>query len=257
MEMRKNRRYFGLLFLTCRLVAWSSVSYSSDGGDAYWQNKHWYGMLLGAVQSVLHYPTDAAGRPVQPVPEMVTATVGFIYADGRISDPSIIKSSGRSDLDAAFLAQVVTAQPPRASGSHAAEPHTFRLVFKMRTPMQDFETDICEAFDAKWRWPKDLILAGELRPAVIDFTYFNDKVSDIKLVTSSGSTVMDKTYVRVMSEAQMPPPPAWLPPHALPLKATLDEELGEPVPMCVRSKVRLRTPGTSQAGQAASQPLGP
>jgi outer membrane biosynthesis protein TonB len=243
--MQRNWSYFGLLLLTSGLVTWSTASYSSNGGNAYWQNKRWYRMLLESVQSTLHYPTDAAGQPLQPVPELAQVTVSFIYANGKISDPKIIKSSGRSDLDAAFLSQLATVQPPKASSSHAAEPHLFKLALKMRTPMQDFEDSICKAINAKWELPRDLILAGALGSTIIEFMYFKGKVSDIKVVVSSGSTLMDKSFMQAMREAHMPMPPVWLPIHPLHMKATLIYVFGDPG-MCSWSKVRLRAPDTSQ-----------
>src|SRR5579863_1675745 len=137
LNTQKKSSRLGLLSLALGLVAWSPASYPANSGDAYWQDKRWDSKLLDAMQSALHYPTDTAGQPVQPVPETAQVTIGFIYTDGKISDPQIIKSSGRPDLDTAFLSQVMTAQLPKASGNHAAEPHQFKQVLKMRTPMQD------------------------------------------------------------------------------------------------------------------------
>jgi outer membrane biosynthesis protein TonB len=223
------------------VAAGSAASNPSDGSDAYWNDKHWHRILLGAVQAVIRYPADAAGQPVRPVPEMARATVRFVYANGKISDPKIIRSSGRPDLDSAFLSQVITAQPPKASGSHATESHTFTSILDMRTPMQDFETAICMAIRAKWEYPRDMILAGELGPTTIDFTYSDGKASDIRIVNSSGGRVMDKSFARSMTEAQLPPPPAWLSTQPLHMEATLDYQLGETSDLCSSSKIRLRT----------------
>lgn len=235
------------------LVGWSTASYPSGSDGAYWYDKHWHRQLLAALQSSLHYPNDATGQPARPVPETVQATVSFTYNDAKIQDPKIVKSSGRLELDTAFLSGISTAQPPKASGSHAAEAHQFVVALEMRTPMQDFEAAILKEINAKWIWPRDLLLAGMLGPITVEFNYYDGKVSDIKAVGSTGSTIMDKAVMRTVAAANMPSPPTWLPRESLAMKAILDYQLGESEP-CWHCQVRLQAPDTSQV---LSPPSGP
>lgn len=247
MGIQKKWAYFGLSLLACSLVVLSAASYSSDSNKTYWQDRQWYGKLVSAVESVIHYPTGTAGQPAQPVPEMVYATIGITYADGKLKEPRIIKSSGRPDLDAAFLSQVVTAQPPKPSGDHAVKPHFFTLNLNMQTPLQEFEIAMCKAIDAKWLWPHDAILAGQLGATIIDFVYYEGNVSDLRIMDSGGNTLVDKSFIKAMTKAQMPAPPTWLPTQRLSLRATLYDGLGEPDGICSSSKIRLRIETTSQA----------
>lgn len=234
-----KRTYLGSLLLICGLTAWSNASYSGNSDDAYWRDKQWMGKLLNAVHSALHYPTNTAGQPMQPVPETTQATVGFTYIDGKIRDTKIIKSSGRPDLDSAFLLEITTAHLPKAKGSQAAEPHQFKLVLKMNTPMQDFEAAICKAIYAKWLYPKDAILAGELASTTLEFKYYAGKASAIRLVQSGGNKLVDESLMQALANSQLPQPPAWLPSHPLTMQASLSSALGE-WDLCALSQIRLR-----------------
>ena len=243
---------FALIALAV-LVGWSTASYPSDSDDGYWNDKHWHRQLVAALQSALHYPNDATGQPERPVPETVRAVVSFTYNDGKIQDPKIVKGTGRPELDTAFLSGISTAQASKASGRHAAEAHQFVLALEMRTPMQDFEVAILKAINAKWIWPRDLLLAGMLGPITIEFNYYDGKARDIKAVGSTGSTIMDEAVTRTVAAANMPSPPTWLPQESLPMKAILDYEVGESGP-CWHRQVRLQAQDTSQA---LSPPSGP
>lgn len=112
-----------------------------------------------------------------------------------------------------------------------------------RTNMQSFEAAVCKAIEAKWLWPRNLFLSGALGSTIIDFVYFKGKVSDVKVVVSSGSTLMDKSFVRAMLKAKMPLPPTWMPMRPLPLKATLSEPLGDEKGVCSWSKISERRQG--------------
>jgi len=104
-------------------------------------------------------------------------------------------------------------------------------------PMQDFEAEMCGAIEDKWAWPSDLILAGQLGPSVVDFDYIDGNVSNIKVTRSSGSALVDKSYIEAIREARMPAPP--VPAQPLHLVATMDSDMGQD-DMCFRSKIRTR-----------------
>lgn len=241
--MDPARLILTLLVLAASL-GYSAASYPSSDVGVYWQDEHWNRELLAALESSLHYPDDASGLPLRPVPESVQATVGFTYIDGKIQDPVIIKTSGRSDLDAAFLSQIISAQPPKVSGGHAAEPRPFYFTLTMRTPREAFETAVCKAIDAKFIYPKDAILAGQLGVTILKFQYHAGKASVIALLRSSGSKLVDEAFMQALGKAQMPPAPAWLPAQPLAMKATLGVGLGESGDegICSWSKVEIQTP---------------
>ncbi|MFI4968007.1 MAG: energy transducer TonB [Gammaproteobacteria bacterium] len=208
------------------LTACSSAPRTGDAGDAYWQDQAWDGKLLDSVQSALHYPSDASGQPVQPVPSEARATVGFTYASGKIVDARIIESSGRADLDAAFLAQVMAIDPPSAYGDHAAESHPFELVLEMPTPMQEFEVAEYKALVANREYPQGAILQGSQGSSLVGFTYRDGKAEDIHIIKSSGSKPLDEASLYTVKKAHLPPRPAWMSPKPLDMTITICYSLG-------------------------------
>ena len=206
------------------------------GDDVYWKDQRWDGMLSDAVQSVLHYPVDSAGQPIRPIPQTAQATVRFTYVDGKIQNPSIVESSGRADLDAAFLSQVAAAHVPAAHGSHAAEPHPIELVLEMPTPMQQFGVAEYTAINEVRTYPREAILEGTQGIATIEFKYFDGKAIDVAVAQSSGSIVLDKAAVSAVAHARLPPQPTWLPHEPLRMTVTICYSLWNSA-ICPRTRV--------------------
>src|SRR6185437_3199936 len=168
--------------LTLLVLALCVGTCHAAADDAYWNDQKWDGKLLDAVQSALRYPMDSTGQPVQPIAKTAQATVSFIYSAGKITGPKIVESSGRADLDAAFLTEVVNATPPTAQGSHAAEPHAFELVLEMPTPFQQFEIAEYQAIIEKRVYPRRAILNGVQGSNTVRFKYLDGTVTDIQII---------------------------------------------------------------------------
>ncbi|HEY1773200.1 MAG TPA: energy transducer TonB [Gammaproteobacteria bacterium] len=245
-----------LAFLTFIILAACSTTGVRDGGGAYWQNQTWDGKLLDSMQSTLHYPLNATGQPVQPVPSEVRATVSFTYADDKILDPKIIESSGRADLDAAFLAQVATANPPSAYGSHAAESHAFELALEMPTPMEALEHSLAEAINAKKQYPKRAILDGVQGVNLVEFDYSDTKAANVTVYKSSGDKSLDEASLRAISNAQLPPPPIWLTSRPIRLRMSICYSLGNST-NCPYSQRAIEVVNPPAVDQAPSPPSGP
>ncbi len=247
---------FELVSLAFAALTACSSTPGMGSDDAYWQDQRWDGKLLDAVQSALHYPLDANGQPVQPIPQEAQATVGFTYVDGKIKDPRIIASSGRADLDAAFLTQVVAADPPSAHGSHAAEPHPFELVLEMPTPMQVFDIALYTAVTAKREYPQEAVNHGAQGVVTVGFKYHEGKASEIKTENSSGSPVLDRAAMRSVQQAHMPPQPPWMQQEPLNMTISLCYSLGNSN-ICPPMQAVLQVSDPSKDDQPASPPSGP
>lgn len=126
---------------------------------------------------------------------------------------------------------------------------------KTRTSVQEFGMAICKAIYAKWEWPADAVLAGELGATILQFKYYEGKASDIGLVTSGGMTKIDQSFIRALRAAQLPPAPSWLPPKPLLMEAELHDNLGVS-DICSTPRVSI-IQNSSQSPQSASPPSGP
>jgi TonB family protein len=242
-----------LMLLT---LAACSIAPGQGTDDAYWKDQRWDGDLLDAVQSNLHYPLDANGQPVQPIPQEAQATVGFTYADGRIQDPKIIESSGRQDLDAAFLAQVVTADAPKAHGSHAAEAHPFELVLEMPTPLEAFEVGEKIAINAQRIYPQNALGKGIQGVATVGFKYQDGRAHNITIVKSSGDPELDRESMRSVREARLPSRPTWMSEEPQTMRISICYSLGDS-DICPKRGTVLEVSDPSKDSQPASPPSGP
>lgn len=249
-----NMRITALTLLAVALTACSSM-HTIPGDDAYWQDQAWDGKLLDSVQSKLHYPMDTSGRPVQPVPAEARATVGFTYAGGKILDAKIVESSGRTDLDAAFLSQVAAADPPSSHGSHAAESHPFELVLEMPTPMQEFEIAEYMAIMAKRDYPQGAVAQGIQGSSRVGFRYQDGKAEDIHIIKSSGSKSLDNASMSAVQRARLPQRPSWMSPEPLNMTLTICYSL-ENSNICPKKGEMLQVSEGSDA-QPPSPPSGP
>lgn len=197
------------LALVCVLSACSSTppnttSIQADAGTkAYWENPDWQALLLGAVQSVVHQPTDTDKTPITGVNGMVR----FTLDGGAIEDPQVVASTGYADLDKLMLQQVASAKPPETWGPHASEPHEFELLLDMLTPLDSLQYNIYRAIDYQKVYPKYPIIAGSTGNTTVGFDYLDGKASNIAMTGSSKSRDLDRAAVGAVTRAVLPPAP--------------------------------------------------
>lgn len=198
--------YPAALLLACALSACGSAPPSATplrpatDSKAYWENPDWQALLLGAVQSVVHQPTDTTSTPITGVNAMVRFTV----ANGTIENPEIAASTGYADLDKLMLLQVASAKPPKTWGLHASEPHEFELLLDMLTPLDSLQYNIYRAIEYQKVYPKEEILTGTVGNNTVDFDYRDGKASNIALITSSKSSYLDRASLDAVTRAVLP-----------------------------------------------------
>jgi TonB family protein len=255
MRSKKNSSCFGLIFLAGSLTACSSAArLSSD--DAYWKDPRWAARVFHAVQSAIHYPLDSADQPIGE-PVTVHGKIEFTYLDGKIYDPEITESTGRSDLDAAMLQQVAAAKPPLATGSHAKEPHAIAVELEMHSPLEALEYSLMQAIEAKRFYPKEAVLKGTQGVVAVAFDYGGAEATDVVIAKSSRDRALDAAALLAVSRAELPPPPAWLSPRPLHMRINICYSLGfaGACPAVTQKVIEIvETPGTAQA---SSPPSGP
>lgn len=166
-------------------------------------NTTWQAELFEAVQSKVHLPADTTASATSEI----YGTVKFVYDNGAIKDPVIVKSTGNPDLDKLLLRQVVTAKIPKPFGLYTDQPHAFQLPLQMFTVYKSFQYNIYAAIDSKKEYGMEAILRDDTGSTIVAFDYRNGMVSNIKVAKSSGHDEMDRTSVDAVSNAIMPPPP--------------------------------------------------
>ncbi|HEX7965416.1 MAG TPA: energy transducer TonB [Gammaproteobacteria bacterium] len=209
--MTAGRAVFALL---CALVSacaslpnTNSPSYKFDPHtDPYWQDPRWDLALLNAVQSAVHAPAD----PEDLSTPRLHGTVKFTFAEGDISYPEIVESTGDPDMDKLMLHQVVTVHPPKPTGPFAATAHEFAMPLGMPTPLESFEATVAEAID-RWKiYPKGAIMSGTMGSNVVGFDYLDGAASNVVLIESSKDRGLDKASLKAVSQAALPAaPPAY------------------------------------------------
>lgn len=71
----------------------------------------------------------------------------------------------------------------------------------------DFAAKMHQAVQAAVRYPPAAKMMGMQGRARVSFTYVNGQVSDVRLVTSSGSDVLDRAALEAVRRANYPMPP--------------------------------------------------
>ena len=170
---------------------------------AYWNNARWQAELVYAIQSVVHAP---ANIPSTSTPG-IHGIVQILYANGKIENPKIIKSTGNPDLDMLMVKQMAAAKPPKPIGPHASEPHVFQIPLDMPTAFESYEYSVYAAIGRHGFYPRGSLLRGFTGNTTIDFDDLNGKVSDIVINKSSGHSDLDKTAVKVVASATLPAVP--------------------------------------------------
>lgn len=205
--------------LACALSACSSTPPHVNaprfiylGTQVYWMNPFWQAELLETVQSVVHLPDRTTTSGIQ-------GTVKFLYDNGAIKNPTIVTSTGNSDLDKLLLRQVVTAKIPKPFGPHTDQPHEFELPLEMFTPFESFEYNVYAAIKLKITYGRNALIDGETGIATVNFEYLDAKVQNIVIAKSSGHGDLDKSSIATVSNAVMPPPPPGYTDKIVPMQA--------------------------------------
>lgn len=172
----------------------------------YWEDLHWINALATTVHSDVQYP-EAAAKENFP---SGSAVVVFLYAQGRLLAPRIVKSTGSPILDAAIIKQIPNIKPPRAMGQDSGVPHAFQMNIGMYPYDIVLFREIRQTLADHIQYP---ITAGWDRPAgrvVAEFHFKNGKVFDPKISISSGYMSIDHSVLRELQTTPLPKPPAWL-----------------------------------------------
>ncbi len=207
-------QYLTALAMVCLLAACGSappqetprqglLPSSYPGYHPYWMNTAWQAELFEAVQSKVHLPADTAASATSEI----YGTVKFVYDNGTIKDPVIIKSTGNPDLDKLLMQQVVTAKVPKPFGLQTDRPHAFQLPLQMFTIYKSFQYSIYAAIDSKKEYGREAILRGDTGTTTVAFDYRDGKADNIKVGKSSEHEDMDQTSIVAVVNAIMPPPP--------------------------------------------------
>ncbi len=154
------------------------------------------------IQEHVSYPRTALARGNYGV-----VVARFEYRNGQVINPEIVKSSGSGVLDQAVIDELSTIKLP-------APPPV------LRDALLKFQFGICFSLA---NVPCPLITpemrhvaGGKTVPATnsscaeIGFQYLHKKVADVHVVKSSGNTGLDDAALRVVAQAQFPPPTASL-----------------------------------------------
>jgi len=175
---------------------------SSTPSAPYWENQKWNESLFNAVQGSLHYPDGANEQRTEPV----EGKVGFTYVQGHLQDVVIVNSTGTAVLDEAMLQQVSAAEVPAASGLHAEAPRRYELVLHMPTPISDFFVRMRVAAHRNMSYPREAVISGITGAVVVAFDYQAGKISNIQVMKSSGSKLLDNAALHDISYVKVAPP---------------------------------------------------
>src|SRR5579859_4775275 len=195
-------RYLAAFVLACGLSACGSAPVH-PASQAYWDEPYWQEQLLYAVQSMVHTPADTTPIPAGGI----HGTVRFTLVDGVVELPEVTVSTGDPDLDRLMLQQVVLAQVPKPTGSHAGEPHEFELQLDMPTPYESFRYSVYAAIERQKIYPKDPIIAGATGNTTVDFDYLDGKANNIAMTISSKNKDLDKSSIGAVAKAALPSAP--------------------------------------------------
>ncbi|MHB8424414.1 MAG: TonB family protein [Gammaproteobacteria bacterium] len=154
------------------------------------------------IQEHVSYPRTALARGDHGV-----VVAGFEYRNGQVIHPEIAKSSGSSVLDQAVIDELSTIKLP-------APPPVLRdALLKFQFGVCFSLANVpCPLITPEMRY----VAGGKTVPATnsscteIGFQYLHKKVADVHVINSSGNTGLDDAALRVVAQAQFPPPTASL-----------------------------------------------
>ena len=204
----RGYRYQAVFIMACALSACVSAPPLANkpplfSDQAYWMNPFWQAELFSAVQCVVRLPANAAS----PATPGIHGTVKFLFDNGAVKYPVIVKSTGNHQLDKLLLQQVVTAKVPKPYGLHTGQPHEFELPLEMFTSYESFQYNIYAAIDRKQEYPRDPILQDIMGITTLDFDYRDAKASHIAIAKSSGNKQLDQASLGAVSKAELPTAP--------------------------------------------------
>jgi len=184
-------------------VCMSSRPCFDPSKDPYWEDPRWDKNLLDAVQSAVHDPVDVTDMSAPGL----HATVKFTFQDGIIEYPEITQGTGDAEMDKLMLHQLAAAQAPKPTGLRSDEPHEFIMDLDMPTPFESLQYGIYDAIDYAKIYPKEAVIEGAQGITTVVFDYADGKASDISMIKSSESKILDKASVGTVTRAIMPPEP--------------------------------------------------
>lgn len=196
----------GLAALIGGLAACGSAP-TLEPSEPYWEQTYYQETLFRAVQSVVHTPSDTTAIPAGGI----HATVRFTLAGGMVEYPEIVVSTGDPDLDKLLLRQIISAQPPKPTGRQADAPHEFELPLQMPTPFETFQFSIYAAINDWKKYPVNAVIAGDMGLVAVGFDYLDGKVSNVAILKSAHSQLLNRTSLETVTNAVFPTPP---PPYA-------------------------------------------
>ena len=198
--------YLAVIMLAYSLNACGSMPHQAKPDQtAYWSNPRWQAELLYSIQSVVHAP---ANIPSTSTPG-IHGIVQILYANGKIENPKIIKSTGHPDLDKLMVKQIASAKLPKPIGSHAGRPHVFQIPLDMPTPFESYEYSTYAAISHRF-YPRGSFMRGITGNVTIDFDDLDGKASHIVIAKSSGYSDLDKAAVKSIKRSTLPAaPPAY------------------------------------------------
>lgn len=191
-------RTFGVLASLVAVLSTALLLFSACASQPYWENDRWAASMFQSVEAALNYPADA-----DPQAQAVGATVQFTYADGKLQDAEIMKSSGSQVVDAAILQQIVDARVPAPSGPQSDIPHRFQMDVHMTTPLDTYLAAMQRAISVVARYP----LGDGPGKAMVGYDYFGGKLNNVKVTQSSHSKRLDEAALDAIRRADLPQTP--------------------------------------------------
>jgi TonB family protein len=192
--------------LTVLLIASLLTACASTPSVPYWENPQWINALGTAVNKGIQYPHSAAKDNFPSG----TAVVTFVYDNGRLLKPKIIKSTGSPVLDAAIVEQIPSIVPPHARGPHTDKPHRFQ----MNIDMYPFDNSLIQALHRtlaeRIHYPIIARRNGAGGMVLASFKYRDGKVFDQEIRKSSGNHSLDQAVLYELKTSVFPKPPSWL-----------------------------------------------
>jgi protein TonB len=87
-----------------------------------------------------------------------------------------------------------------------------------------YVTRVRQSIESEWQYPETALRYGLQGKLALEFTILGDgQLAALRLVRSSGSTLLDEEGLRaIKAAAPFPPIPPWIKPNPLPISATME-----------------------------------
>lgn len=210
--------------------------------QAYANHYEWLKTLHDTVQVQLHYPSKL------PKNAMTTGfvTVQFTYDKGKLRNAVIVDSTGSDQLDSSIVEQIDHMEIAPPDSKHSLPPHRFQLQLKSPEPASGqspgtFFQNLYQAIQkkAEVNYPREAILHGRTGKVSVGFTYFNGKISNVHVISSSQTRSLDQAAVDVVKHVNYSSEPDSLKYNKLHLEVSITYTLngGESVLQPVATKI--------------------